>query len=136
MLTIFGEIFERIIFDNIYRYLNKHNLLNPNQSGFRPKDSYIYQLIEITHNIFSTFDYNPSLETRAVFLDVSKVFDKVWHKGLLYKLESMGSSGNLSNLIDGLLSERYQRVLLNGQSSEWASILMFLRAQFWTFFVF
>ena len=71
-----------------------------------------------------------------MFLDVSKAFDKVWHKGLLYKLESMGSSGNLSNLIDGLLSERYQRVLLNGQSSEWASNLMFLRAQFWTFFVF
>ena len=35
------------------RHLDEHNLLNPNQSGFRPKDSCIYQLIEITHNIFS-----------------------------------------------------------------------------------
>ena len=33
------KIFERIIFDNIYKYLDEHNLLNPNQSGFRPKDS-------------------------------------------------------------------------------------------------
>ena len=78
------------------RHLDEHNLLNPNQSGFRPKDSCIYQLIEITHNIFPTFDCNPTIETRAVFLDISKAFDKVWHKGLLYKLESMGISGNLS----------------------------------------
>ena len=55
-----------------------------------------YQLIEITHNIFSTFDCNPTIETRAVFLDISKAFDKVWRKGLLCKLESMGISGNLS----------------------------------------
>ena len=38
LLPIFGKIFERIIFDNIYRYLDEHNLLNPNQSEFRPKD--------------------------------------------------------------------------------------------------
>ena len=97
-------------------------MLNPNQSGFRPNDSCIYQLIEITHNIFSSFDCNPTLETRAVFLDISKAFDKVWHKGLLYKLESIGISGSLLSIMESFLSDRYQRVLLNGQSSEWASI--------------
>ena len=122
LLPIFGKIIERIIFNNIYRYLDEHNLLNPNQSGFRPKDSCVYQLLEITHNIFSSFDCNPTLETRAVFLDISKSFDKVWHEGLIFKLQSMGISGNLLNLMNSFLSERYQRVLLNGQSSEWASI--------------
>ena len=39
LLPIFGKMFERIIFNNIYRYLDEHNLLNPNQSGFRRKDS-------------------------------------------------------------------------------------------------
>ena len=77
LLPIFGKICERIIFDNIYRYLDTNKLLNPNQSGFRPKDSCVYQLTEITHNIFSSFDCNPTLETRAVFLDISKAFDKV-----------------------------------------------------------
>ena len=119
---MFGKIFERIIFDNIYRYLDENKLLNTNQSEFRPKDSCVYQLIEITHNIFSSFDCNPTLETRAVFLDISKAFDKVWHRGLIHKLESIGISGNLLNLMESFLSERCQRVLNNGQSSEWASI--------------
>ena len=38
LIPIFGKISERIIFNNIYKYLDEHNLLNPNQSGFRPKD--------------------------------------------------------------------------------------------------
>ena len=53
---------------------------------------------------------------------MSKAFDKVWHRGLIHKLESIGISGNLLNLMESFLSERYQRVLINGQSSEWASI--------------
>ena len=122
LLPIFGKMFERIIFNNIYRYLDEHNLLNPNQSGFRPKDSCLYQLLEITHNIFSSFDCNPTLETRAAFLDILKAFDKVWHESLIFKLQSMGVSGNLLSLMNSFLSERYQRVLLNGKSSEWASI--------------
>ena len=77
LLRIFGKIFEWIIFGNIYKHLDEHDLLIPSQSGFRPKDSCIYQLIEITHNIFCTFDCNPTIETQAVFLDISKAFDKV-----------------------------------------------------------
>ena len=77
--------------------------------------SIVYQLIEITH-IFSTFDCSPTLETRAVFLDVSKAFDKAWHKGLLYKLEWVFQA--IWNLMESFLSERYQRVFINGQSSK------------------
>ena len=53
-------------------------LLNPNQSGFRSDDSRFNQLLAITHEIFETFDCNPSLEVKSVFLDISKVF-KVCH---------------------------------------------------------
>ena len=68
------------------------------------------------------FDWNPTLETRAVFLDILKAFDKVWHKDLLFKLELMGISGDLLNLMESFVSERFQIVLLNGQSSVWASV--------------
>ena len=99
------------------------SLLNSNQSGFRPGDSCINQLLAITHEIFEAFDCNPSLEVRSVFLDISKAFDKVWQEGLLFKIKSMGISGELYNLFDSYLSGRLQRVVLNGQTSSWRSVL-------------
>ena len=101
----------------------QEELLNPNQSGFRPSDSCVNQLIAITHEILKAFDCNPSLEVRSVFLDISKAFDKVWHEGLLYKLKSMGISGELYNLLENYLSDRFQRVLLNRQASSWRPVL-------------
>ena len=52
LLPIFGKIFEKIIFNKIYSFLLEEKLLNPNQSGFRPSDSCINQLLAITHEIF------------------------------------------------------------------------------------
>ena len=123
LLPIFGKILEKVLFDRIYGFLLEENLLNPNQSGFRPSDSCINQLLAITHEIFEAFDCNPSLEVRAVFVDISKIFDKVWHEGLLYKLKSMGISGELYNLLENYLSGRFQRVILNGQTSLWRPVL-------------
>ena len=60
---------------------------------------------------------------RTVFLEISKAFDKVWHEGLLYKLKSMGISGELYNLLENFLSGRFQRVVLNGQTSSWRPVL-------------
>ena len=84
----------------------EEKLLNPNQSGFCPSDSCVNQLLATTHEIFEAFDCNPPLEVRSVFLDISKAFDKVWHKGLLYKLKSLGISGELYNLLENYLSGR------------------------------
>ena len=47
------------------------------------------------HSIYADFDQSPSLEVRANFLDISKAFNEVWHEGLLYKVETVGISGNL-----------------------------------------
>ena len=86
-MPIYGKIFERIIFNPIFEYVKKNSLLCPNQSGFRPFDSYENQLLSIVHDIYANFNQNPTLEMRANFLDISKAFDKVWHEGLLFKLE-------------------------------------------------
>ena len=101
----------------------EEKLLNPNQSGFRPSDSSVNQLLAITHEIFEAFDCNPLLEVRSVFLDISKAFDKVWHKDLLFKLKSLDISGELYNLLENYLSGRFQRVVLNGQTSSWRPVL-------------
>ena len=137
LLPIFGKIFEKIIFNRIYDFLLKEELLNPNQSGFRPSDSCINQLLAITHEIFEAFDCNPPLEVRSVFLDMSKAFDKVWHEGLLYKLKSMGISGEFYDLLENYLSGRLQRLILNGQTSSWTPILVGVpQGQYWVPFFF
>ena len=73
-------------------------------------------------DIFKAFDANPSLETRGLFLDISKAFDRVWHKGLLFKLKRNGIEGQLFLLLQNYLSNRKQRVVLNGQTSNWADV--------------
>ena len=77
LLPICGKFFERIIFNNVFLILDDNNILTPNQSGFRPNDSCINQLLSIVHSIYSDFDHNPSLEIRGNFLVISKAFDKV-----------------------------------------------------------
>ena len=82
-----------------------------------PGDSCIFQLLFIVHGISSSLDCNPTIDARGVFLNISKAFDKVWHEGLLFKLELYGIRGKLLTLFKGYLQERQQKVVLNGQSS-------------------
>ena len=109
-------MFEKIMFNKIYNFLLEERLLNPNQSGFRPSDSCVNQLLAITQETFEASKCNPPLEVRSVFLDISKAFDKVWHEDLLYKPTSMGITGELYNLLENYLSGRFQMVVLNGQT--------------------
>ena len=60
------------------------------------------QVKQVIRHVFKWYearDSNPSLETRGVFLDISKAFDRVWHDGLLFKSKQNGVSGNLLRLI-------------------------------------
>ena len=119
LLPILGKIFERIIFNSIFEYLEENNLLCPNQSGFRPYDSCEYHLLSILHEIYKSFDCNSPKDVRGIFLDLSKAFDKVWHDGLIYKIKCTGIRGNSLKLIESFLSNKFQQVVLNGQLSLW-----------------
>ena len=120
LLPICGIIFEKLSFDTIYEYICENELLTPNQSGFRPGDSTVNQLFSITHKIYSAFEEFPSRETRTVFSDISKAFDKVWHEGLLFKLKSYGISGCLFSVLEDFLENCQQHVVLNGKNSNWS----------------
>ena len=95
LLPICSKIFKKLTFNELFAFLEKRNFLSKHQSGFRPGDSFIFQLLAITHDIFLNFDSTPSLESRGVFLNISKASDRVWHDGLLFKLKPNGISGNL-----------------------------------------
>ena len=88
LLPISSKIFERLLYDSMFKFITENNLMSLNQSGFKPGDSCVNQLLSITHQIFQFLDNGH--EVRSVFLDMSKAFDKVWHKGLIFKLKQNG----------------------------------------------
>ena len=122
LLPICGKIFEKIIFNNHYSYLNVNNLITKNHSGFRPGDSTTNQLLYLVNEIHQAFENPKSLEVRAVFLDNSKAFDKVWHDGLIFKLKQNGVSGSLLMFFQNYLNNRKQRVVLNGSYSSYSTL--------------
>ena len=120
MLQICGKIFERLIFNEIFSFLLENNLVSPNQSGFKCGDSCINQPFSITHEIFQSID--EGFKVRSAFLDTSNAFDKVWHKGLIFKLSQNCISGYLLDILSEFLSDRKQRVFLNGEKSTWENV--------------
>ena len=96
LLPICGKTFERLLFNEMFRFFLDNKLISTNQSGFKPGDSCMNQLLPITHEIYKSFD--DGLEIRSVFLDISKAVDKVWHEGVIFKLNQNGISGDLLNI--------------------------------------
>ena len=88
LLLICSKIFENLQFDSIYGFLDANCVLNSNQSGFWPNDS--SSSLAITHDILTAFYVNPSFLVHVAVLDLPKAFDRVWHKGLLYKRDAVG----------------------------------------------
>ena len=101
-------------------YFSANKLISKAQSGFQPGDSCINHLLSITHEIFTPFDNG--LEVRSAFLDISKAFDKAWYEGLVSKLKHNTIFGELFHILSDFLSNRKQRVVLNGQNSSWANV--------------
>ena len=100
----------------IVDHLEKCGLFSDFQCGFRSSRSTSDLLTVVPGRIARAF--NRSGATRAVALDISKAFDRVWHAGFLHKLRSYGISGQLFGLISSFLSNRQLRVVLDGKSSQ------------------
>ena len=104
----------------MFQFFTENELISHNQSGFKPGDSCINQLLCITHDIHQSLD--DELETRGIFLDISKAFDKIWYEGLLFKLKQNDISGNLLDVITESLYQKKERVILNEQHSFWTNV--------------
>ena len=104
LLPICDKVFERHTFNDMFNFLSANKLIFENQSRFQPGDSFINQLLSVTHEIFTSFDNG--LEVRNNFLYTYKAFDKIWHKGIIFKLKQNSISGELLCILSDCRSNR------------------------------
>ena len=120
LLRTVGKALEKLVHKHIFNFFRDNHVITTLQSGFVPGDSTVNQLIDIYNTFCRALDEGK--EVRAIFCDISKAFDRVWHKGLIFKLQSAGISGTLLNWFSDYLQDRKQRVVLPGANSSWTSI--------------
>ena len=112
LLPIYGIILKHLLYHVMLDFFSENSFLSPEQSRFRPSDSFINQVLSINHETLNAFDKR--LEVRAIFLDVSKAFDKVWHNEQRFKLRQNGIIGDIINIFEDFFRSRKERVILNG----------------------
>ena len=120
LLSCNAKLFEKVIFKYVFNFFKDNFLITVWQSGFLPGRSTITQLTELYHTFCKAVA--DGKEIRIVFLDISKAFDRVWHAGLLHKLQAFGIKGKLLAWFTDYLRDRRQRVVIEGQSSECADL--------------
>ena len=103
-----GKVLERIVHKHIFNFSQEHHIITALQSGFVPGDSTVNRLVDIYNTFCKALDEGK--EVRAIFCDISKAGDRVWHKGLIFKLKTVGISGSVLLLYTDYLDNRKQRV--------------------------
>lgn len=104
VLPAFSKIFERVVYNGIFKFITDNNILCSNQYGFRPGHSTSHALISFVNKVSNVVDSNNYLA--GVFLDLSKAFDALDHAILLQKLEMYGVTGVAHKWITDYFSNR------------------------------
>lgn len=114
LLPVLGKLLEKIIRNKIESIVR--NKIPVQQFGFKEKCSTLHPLTILTSNV-QTAKLN-NLKSAALFLDIKKAFDSVWHKGLLYKLKQIEVPDQLVHLLKDFLRQRNIQVKINNAFSE------------------
>ena len=112
LLSVVSKVFEKLVNNRIVDHLEKCGLFSDFQYGFRSSWSTADLLTVVSDRIARAL--NRSGAIRAVALDISKAFDRVWRAGLLHKPKSYGNAGQMFGLISSFLRNR-----LASSSSGW-----------------
>ncbi|MES9881396.1 MAG: reverse transcriptase domain-containing protein [Sedimenticola sp.] len=120
LTSVPGKLLERLVRNEIVRHMTENNFFNPNQHGFMKGKSCTTQLLEFLEDISEAIDNGDDVD--VIYLDFCKAFDKVPHNRLLVKLHSYGITGKVYSWIKEFLSDRTQRVVINGKKSEWRNV--------------
>ena len=115
-----SKVCEKIIFKHLFNYCRDNDIISIHQSGFTAGNSTAHQLVYLYNTFCKAL--NDKKDVRIVFCVQSKAFDRVWHQGLLYKLECIGITGDLLSWFQSYLHRRQQRVIIHGVNSQWGII--------------
>ena len=120
LTSVCSKVMEHIVHSTVMNHLDHHDILCPEQLGFRKGHSCESQLISTIQDLTSTADNN--YQTDMIILDFEKAFDKVSHRRVLAKIHDYGIRGKLYDWVKTFLTERKQRVVVNGEYSDWVSV--------------
>ena len=116
LLSVLGKTFEKLLVKKMTAFFEENHLSSNKQYGFRQNRSTSDLLLQLSTS------WNKSLDngkyTYVIALDIAGAFDRVWHKGIVEKLKSMGIDGNLLELVQSYLKDRTLRVVVNGHTSK------------------
>ena len=121
LTSVVCKLMESIIRDQLVSFLEENDLIKNSQHGFRNKRSCLTNLLDFYNEVYDVYDETKAVD--VIYLDFQKAFDKVPHQRLLIKLKAHGVDGKLLKWLEDWLSERKQRVVINGKSSTWRDVL-------------
>ena len=121
LLSSVGKTMEKLVHTHVHNSVLENSIITSFQSGFTAGDSSVNQLVELYNTFCQSLDEGK--EVRSVFCDISKAFDRVWHRGLIAKLKHYGICRPLLNWFQSYLTNRFQGVVIPGGISEWLEIL-------------
>ena len=121
LTSVICKLLETIIRDHMMDFLVKHKLINTSQHGFLKARSCLTNLLCFFEEITKWVDDGSPVD--VIYLDFQKAFDKVPHQRLILKLKSHGMGNSIINWIEQWLTDRRQRVVVDGEVSSWKSVL-------------
>ena len=116
LLNTVGKLMEKIVSSRLQHFIEKHNLLAHHQAGFRKNHSTLDVLLQLENNLKRSIEAGNT--TIVIYIDLKGAFDKVWHKGLIYKMAKLKLPPKLFTWISNFLSGRTFQVRMGAELSE------------------